>query len=62
MTTTAHTSRGVARRTVLGAIPALAAALAVTTVSPAAVASAAPAGRPQCLADLATTPAPRKDR
>ncbi|MEU0096924.1 hypothetical protein [Kribbella sp. NPDC006257] len=59
MTTNAHPSHPVARRALLGAIPAIAAAAVITTVSPA---SAAPAGRPQCLADLAAAPIARKDR
>ncbi|MEV6414446.1 hypothetical protein [Kribbella sp. NPDC051718] len=65
MTSTGHTSRGVARRTVLAAFPAMAAAVAITTAGPAAVASAAaavPAKRPQCLADLVAAPTAGKDR
>ncbi|GAA0922677.1 hypothetical protein GCM10009554_00410 [Kribbella koreensis] len=63
MTSTAHTSSGVARRTVLAAIPAMTAALAITTAGSAGAAPAAvPAKRPQCLADLVAAPTAGGDR
>ncbi|GAA3562437.1 hypothetical protein [Kribbella ginsengisoli] len=62
MTSTAHTSSGVARRTVLAAIPAMTAALAITTAGSAAATPAVPAKRPQCLADLVAAPTTGGDR
>ena len=64
MTTTGNPPRGIGRRTILAAVPAMAAALAIGS-APAAVAPAAAAvavKRPECLADLVSMPSTGGDR